>query len=146
MNRSLVEQATHPDVLKALAKNLGTRWKQHETSVDNKAGADGTLADRVRLNRERPFDRQPFPDPAVEGPIRTRLGEDGPRIELPKPVTGPFGLPVRTFSMPAHLFKPPPGAKKIDAAEAQPAPEFLLTVGPHVFEYDATGIRATPVP
>lgn len=142
MNRMLVERATHPEALEALARRLGPEWRRHRLSVDGKQGADRNHAWRNRLDRTAKFDHQlSFPADSEEQ-IRTRLGDDGPRIELPDPVTGPFGLPVRTFNLPAHVFKKDfPTGEQIEAAEAQPAPDFRLTVGSHVFEYDRAGIR-----
>lgn len=142
MNRMLVERATHPEALEALARRLGPEWRRHKLSVDGKQGADRSHARRNRLDRTAKFDHQlSFPADSEER-IRTRLGEDGPRVELAEPVVGPFGLPVQTFNLPAHLFRKDfPTGEQIEAAAAQPAPAFRLTVGSHVFEYDRAGIR-----
>ena len=84
-----------------------------------------------------------FPD--LDEKVRTRLGEDGPRIVLADPVPGPFGTPVQTFNLPAHLFRgAQPGKEEIKAARAEPVPAggLILKVGGLNLTYDRTGIRS----
>ena len=106
--------------------------------------AEGGLARNHTLSREEQFD-QDFAFPDLDERVRTRLGEDGPRIVLAEPVAGPFGTDVRTFNLPAHLFRGKlPGKEEIEAARAEPAPAggLLLHVGDHRLTYDRTGIRS----
>ena len=144
MNRMLVECATHPDVLRKFAEALGEAWVSHETRVSGRRAAKGGVARNHALTRNEPFDDNlVFPD--LDERVRTRLGEDGPRIVLAEPVTGPFGGYVRTFNLPAHLFRGGlPTKEQIAAARADPGPEngLLLRVGEHVLTYDRTGVRA----
>ena len=144
MNRMLVERATHPDVLRKLAETLGEAWVSHETRVSGRRAAKGGVARNHALMRTEAFDENLlFPD--LDEPVRTRLGEDGPRIVLAEPVTGPFGGYVRTFNLPAHLFRDGlPSKEQIAAARVDPGPEngLLLRVGEHVLTYDRTGVRA----
>ena len=143
MNRMLVEGATHPGVLRELADMLGERWLSHEGRVFGLRAAKAGVARNHALTREEPFDEDlAFPD--LDERVRTRLGEDGPRIVLPDPVTGPFGTDVQTFNLPAHLFSgAPPGKDEIEAARADPAPPgaLILEVGAHRLTYDRMGIR-----
>ena len=144
MNRMLVERATHPEVLRKLAESLEGRWLSHEAHVFGLRAAEAGVARNHTLSREEQFDQDlAFPD--LDERVRTRLGEDGPRIVLAEPVTGPFGTDVRTFNLPAHLFRGAhPGKEEIDAARAEPAPAggLLLLVGGHRLAYDRTGIRS----
>ena len=144
MNRMLVERATHPDLLCKLAEALGEAWVLHERRVSGRRAAEGGVARIQALTRNEPFDENlVFPD--LDERVRTRLGEDGPRIVLAEPVTGPFGECVRTFNLPAHLFRGGlPTKEQIAAARAEPGPEngLLLQVGEHVLTYDRTGVRA----
>ena len=144
MNRMLVERATHPEVLDKLAETLGDGWTSHETRVSGRRAARAGVARNHALTRNEPFDENlVFPD--LDEPVRTRLGEDGPRIVLAEPVTGPFGTDVQTFNLPAHLFRgAAPTKEEIAAAWTEPGPEsgLLLRVGEHVFTYDRTGVRA----
>ena len=144
MNRMLVERATHPEVLRRLAESLGGRWLSHEAHVFGLGAAEAGVARNHTLSREEQFDQDlAFPD--LDERVRTRLGEDGPRIVLAVPVTGPFGTDVRTFNLPAHLFRGKlPGKEEIEAARAEPAPAggLLLQVGGHGLTYDRTGIQS----
>ena len=145
MNRMLVEQATHREALHALAVEIGGPWMEHEQQSYGFAAAERGVARRHLLDRSTPFDDQlVFPD--LDEKVRTRLGEDGPRIELAKPQPGPFGVPVRTFNLPAHLFNGPsgglPSKEEIDAAYADRTPAgIILHVAGRVFEYDRLGVQ-----
>ena len=143
MNRMLVERATHPETLGELARRLGDRWLSHDQTVVGARAARAGVARKHALTREEQFDEDlVFPD--LDERVRTRLGEDGPRIVLPDPLTGPFGTGVQTFNLPAHLFRPaPPSTDDIEAARAEPghAGALILTVGGHRLTYDRTGIR-----
>ena len=146
MNRMLVERATHPERLGELARRLGDRWLSHDQTVVGARAARAGLARKHALTREEQFDEDlVFPElDELDERVRTRLGEDGPRIVLPDPVAGPFGAGVQTFNLPAHLFRPaPPSTEDIDTARAEPAHAgaLILTVGGHRLTYDRTGIR-----
>ena len=145
MNRMLVEQATHEEALYALASELGGPWMEQSQRTWGFAAAERVLARGHLLDRTKPFDEElVFPD--LDEKVRTRLGEDGPRIELEEPQPGPFGVRVRTFNLPAHLFSSGggdlPSTDEIDSAYARPASEGLtLHVGERVFRYDRRGVR-----
>ncbi|MXZ72929.1 MAG: CRISPR-associated helicase Cas3' [Acidobacteria bacterium] len=143
MNRMLVERATHPELLDRLARELGERWVSHASKVNGRRAAEAGVAKNHALTRNEPFDEDlVFFD--LDEHVRTRLGEDGPRIVLAEPVIGPFGAAVQTFNLPAHLFRgKPPGKEEIEAARAVPAPEggLVLQVGEHRLTYDRAGIR-----
>lgn len=144
MNRMLVERGTHPEVLRELAASLGEDWLSHLSEVVGRNSAEVVAARNHALTRDEPFDEDlVFAD--RDSKVRTRLGEDGPRIELPAPVTGPFGRGVSTFTLPAHLFRRGlPEKEEIEAARGEAgAPNTLvLTVGDSRLIYDRTGIRS----
>ena len=143
MNRKLVERATHPEALTELAQELGEDWLSHLRTVLGMRAARAVVAKNHALTREEHFDEElVFPD--IDTRVRTRLGDDGPRIVLPVPVRGPFGSEIRAFNLPAHLFRfSTPTKEEIEAACAEPAGPgaLLLTVGAHRLTYDRTGIR-----
>ena len=145
MNRMLVERATHEDALAALTEQLGGLWLQHGQQNFGFAAAERGVARRHLLDRSTPFDENlVFPD--LDEKVRTRLGEDGPRIELAEPQLGPFGQPVGTFSLPAHLFRRRgsglPTKEEIDCAYTDPTPDGLvLHVAGCVFIYDRLGVQ-----
>ena len=144
MNRMLVERGTHRQVLRELAETLGEDWLLHLTTVRGQNAAETGVAINHALTRTEAFNEDLiFPD--LDRKVRTRLGEDGPRIELVSPVPGPFGSDVGTFNLPAHLFRRGlPGKEEIEAAKAESAGpgNLVLTVGDHRLIYDRTGIRS----
>ena len=142
MNRMLVERATHPQLLCELAQILGGRWLSHEQKTFGLPAAEAGVARRHVLTRKEEFNEQlVFLD--IDEKVRTRLGEDGPRIVLTDQVTGPFGKLVQTFNLPAHLFRGAlPGKEEINTARAEPGQEgLILHIGDHRLTYDRTGIR-----
>ena len=144
MNRMLVERATHPRALWGLAEELGGRWLAEEQRTYGLAAAERGQAQLHALDRRASFDENlMFPD--LDEKVRTRLGEDGPRIVLAEPVAGPFGCPVRTFNLPQHLFGAAgalPSKEEIEAARVEAMPEgIILHVGNHAFLYDRQGVR-----
>ncbi len=143
MNRTLVERGTHPQVLRESAETLGEDWLSHLSKVVGRNSAEAVAARNHALTREEPFDGDlVFAD--LDSKVRTRLGEDGPRIELPSPLAGPFGSEVRTFNLPAHMFRRGlPRKEDIEAARAEPtaASTLVLTVGDARLTYDRTGVR-----
>ena len=142
MNRMLVEEGTHPDRLQALEEELGPAWVERSLESDGRAAAERQLARRHSLSRGNSFQEVVFPD--LDEHVRTRLGEDGPRIELPEPVPGPFGQPVATFNLPAHMFRGAdgmPAKEEIEDARVDPIPSgLILYVGSHRFRYDRAGV------
>lgn len=145
MNRTLVEDATHEEALQEIAKSLGHKWSAAEDRIHGLLAAERNLANRHVLDRINScFDSElRFPDDLDET-VRTRLGDDGPRIVLDKSSNGPFGGPVRTFNLPSHLFGAPsslPSAQEISEACAVESDNgLILQVGAHVFSYDQRGI------
>ena len=106
MNRMLVEQATHPEVIEQRATTLGGDWIENELKNFGVSSAKRQQAKYHLLDRtqEKFDDCLEFPD--IDELVRTRLGEDGPRLKLETAVTGPFGSDVQTFNFPAHMLKP----------------------------------------
>lgn len=138
----LVERATHPELLLELAETLGGDWLSHEQKAFGLIAAEAGIGRSHSLTRKENFDeRLWFSD--IDETVRTRLGEDGPRIVLACPVPGPYGQLVQTFALPAHLFRGSlPSQQEIEAARAEPGDdELTLLVGEHRFVYDRTGIQ-----
>lgn len=145
MNRMLVERATHDEALRALAEQLGGPWLEQERRTYGFAAGERGVARGHTLDRSTPFDEQ-FGFSDLDEEVRTRLGEDGLRIELAESRPGPFGVPVRTFNLPAHLFRGSggglPSKEELDAARADAGPAgLILHVGGQVFEYNRLGVR-----
>ena len=148
MNRMLVERATHPQVLRDLAASLGESWVAHDARVFGLDAAKAGVVEPYALGRDEPFNHElTFPDDDEH--VRTRIGDDGPRIMLPDPVTGPFGSDVQNFNLPAHLFAGErPGRAEIEAASIESVPDdaLILKVGGHRLLYDRMGVRSRDRP
>lgn len=101
MNRTLVEAATHPQALDAVAAAHG--WQGYRQRVTGKALAEMRTAGLVTLNRKQPLISggwvNCFPD---DEKIRTRLGKEGAILTLPPGTIGPFGTPVTRLALPSH--------------------------------------------
>ena len=143
MNRMLVESATHSERLEALVEELGPDWLDRSTEIDGRLAAERRIPELHLLDRSKSFDENDFPD--LDERVRTRLGEDGPRITLAEPVRGPFGQRVATFTIPHHMFRGGdgiPSTEDVSGAQAQPNQEgLILQVGSWTFSYDRKGIR-----
>ncbi len=143
MNRELVEEATHPESLRRLEDEPGADWADRSIEVRGCEAAERILAAGHVLDRGTNFADITFLAPDEQ--VRTRLGEDGPRIRLREGVIGPFGRAATTFNLPAHLFRGHggmPSKEEIEGAQAEPVEGGLvLAVGRHRFEYDRRGIR-----
>ena len=144
MNRKLVERATHPTELEELAKVLGELWVASEQETFGRMAQEKKIAGQNALCRMRPFDGE-MVFPNLGEKIPTRLGEDACRVCLPGPVSGPFGVPVQTFSLPAHFFGGEtrlPTKEEVEQASALGAGDRLvLKVGDHSFHYSRRGVR-----
>ena len=139
MNRELVESATHSDLLAQRAQQLGDVWHNHWQKNWGSEAAGRNHAKRLVLERNKRFSEAEFSD--LDEEIRTRLGEDGPRVKLAEPIEGPFLKPVQTFNIPAHLFDPLPDKQEIEAATAVRNPTGItLTIGQNTFQYDRQGL------
>jgi CRISPR-associated endonuclease/helicase Cas3 len=134
-NRSLVERATHPAALDALAK-ADSAWAAHGNKVEGKQAAHGSHAKVSAIS----FSEDPRPFEDEEARVSTRLGAESRRLVLPNPFPGPFGSPVQTFTLPAHLAEGLPADP--GPIEATQTPEGLrITVADRVYFYDRLGLR-----
>ncbi len=146
MNRLLVETATNPIALRDLAQELGGPWEEQEQRTFGFAAAETVCARGHSLTRTCRFDEElTFSD--LDEEVRTRLGEDGPRVALRQAVAGPFGSLVQTFNLPAHLFggaHSVPSRAEIESATLGGTPrDLVLEVGSHRFGYDRAGLRGS---
>lgn len=136
MNRTLVEQATHPERLDEIARENG--WEDYRRRVTGKALAETQGAELVVLDRTAEFPCR-FPDDEI---IRTRLGEQGVVLTLPVGMIGPFGHPVQTLALPAHWSR---GLTGDEAVIIEGNAPLRLCVGEHRFEYGPDGLTRAEV-
>lgn len=96
-NRTLVENATHSDVIKQLEAE-DSRWKRHGRRIYARMRSHKTTAKLVSINFDKPFgDLMPFRD--LDQHARTRLGIDNYDVIFDG-VKGPFGTNVYKLSVP----------------------------------------------
>lgn len=99
MNRELVERATHPEARAAEISRRGVRWADYEAGIIGKDLAQAGQASRWLLRRSEPFP-ETFPD--ADEHVQTRLGAEGPLLELTPGTIGPFGREITRIAVPAH--------------------------------------------
>ena len=139
MCRELVERSTHPEALAALVKELGGPWEQHQRYRKGLFLADRRTARLGQVDREQPFGQARFPDEPKDTAqkITTRLGEQDRLLTFDPPFPGPFGCPVRTLTLPAHLAR---GLSETDLPRPLEG-RSGFSVGPRSFLYDRLGLR-----
>ena len=109
-NRYLVEAATHPVRLEALAVELGADWQALAQKLEGDTGAEKAVGRLHMLSTEQEFGEQEFP---ADVKIATRLGAQDRLVNFDPPQPGPFGvalsaLPIRHHLLPKGL---PPDAE-----------------------------------
>ena len=139
-NRRLVEQATHPDVLGAIATSLAGDWPQHGQEMEGERLAGQSAAQLNTLDWSLPFgDRGGAFAGDLGGRIATRLGVDDRLALFPQGVPGPFGWPVYEIRLPGHLC--PGVAAETKAKVLETEPRLVFTFGKWRFAYDRLGLQ-----
>lgn len=135
-NRPLVEAATHDENLWELAGKLGPPWDAHLETALGMALGEGMTARSVLLDwQESLLENCPMDDRL----IKTRLGLDGRRIELPESLRGPFGVLVREFTLPGWMagdLRPDAEPTEISASDG----EIRFHIGEHRYCYNRLGL------
>jgi len=138
-NRALVEQATHPDALAAIADAGGEDWQAHQQLVEGDIGAMRTLGHLQRLDFNKHFDEMDFA--GNDETISTRLGATDRLLIFDPPQLGPFGEPVRQMAMRHHLL---PKNLHLDAQPENIVTNqdgFTFTLGQAHYAYGRMGIE-----
>ena len=138
-NRRLVESGTHPERLMQIVDELDGAWNAHQEYIVGSAAADGQAAALVTIDRSKPFaaPANRFPDDI--GQIKTRLGRDDYRVELPDPVIGPLGSEVRALTVTEWQIGEPPDeliAENVEAIDGG----FRFDFCGRTFRYDRFGV------
>ena len=135
-NRALVEAATHDESLYALANELGPPWGAHLEMELGAALGEGMTARSVLLDWcESLLVNRPLDDHR----IKTRLGLDDRRVDLPEPCVGPFGAQVRSFTLPGWMAGDlPPDTELTDLSASDDEIQFRL--GAYRYRYDRLGL------
>ena len=92
MNRMLVERATHPDALNAIAEEMGEDWQVHALNTEGGEIADNLHARGHTIKRDKSFfeDNRDVLFVSDEERIRTRIGDDRIDIAFDPPQPSPF--------------------------------------------------------
>jgi CRISPR-associated endonuclease/helicase Cas3 len=136
-NRRLVEEATHPDVLRAIVEAGSAPWMAHQKHIMGQDYADRVMHDLASIDRSKPFGEELFG--ADIDQIKTRLGQDDYRVLLPEAVPGPFGAPIDELSVSAWQLDDPPEAE--EATDVTPFDGgFQFAFSGHTFRYDRFGL------
>jgi CRISPR-associated endonuclease/helicase Cas3 len=134
MNRHLVERATHPVHLAAIAKELVERspvWVQHIQTKQGQDIAQVQAATSARLDWCRSFTE--FRIDADEH-VATRLGAQDRLVSLPPEQSRPFGLPVAMLRVPHFLLGDVPREADPEAILVEGS-TVSFRLGPRRFSY-----------
>jgi len=137
-NRALVEQATHVDVLQALAQELGTKWATHAQAIEGITIAEMRMARSNSLQFSEKFsdengNKLKFSDDAQF--ISSRLGAADYVLEFVPPQPGPFAQEVRRLPMRHHMW---PAGESLDT---QPIVQVTANDGSFTFNLGAVTYR-----
>lgn len=143
-NRLLVEQATHPEALAAIAQELGETWLRFGIEYDGALAATKTVANLHALPFDKAFDDLCFPED--EGRIGSRLGAADRLVVFDPPPAGPFGQPVAQLAirhhMLSHSLAADAQAEGIAALPGQPG--FTFHLGAAQYRYTRLGVERLP--
>jgi hypothetical protein len=140
MNRLLVEHSLHSEILEAIVREGGPRWRAHATEV---AGATRGQARQAELNLvdwTRPYADSTFPSAADEH-IPTRLGESDRLAHFERPVNSPFGNIVDEITVPGWWVPGLPADQSSAERVASGAGAVEFDLGRYSFTYSRLGLR-----
>lgn len=138
-NRTLVEEATHPDVLSQIEQS-DSRWAAHVTYLRTGRREEILGAKNAKLSWEKPFvdDANGFSGER----FTTRLGEQDIVVALPAPMQTPFGQTVEEMTLSPYLFGQGQRPENGMAAHVHPIPKgFGFTFADTPFTYTNCGIQ-----
>ncbi len=144
MNRMLVERATHPAALKAIAKELGADWQSHSKNIMGGQLGEGLTADNAVIRRDKSFfnDNRDILFGSSEERIRPRLGDEGYEVKFDPQPASPFDTsrPIEAMTIGSHLLRgAAPEEDTLTPAEAEGG--FTFAIGEQRFHYDRHGLR-----
>lgn len=143
-NRVLVEEATHPEALQAIASRLGERWQTHGQCIDADASAQRMSAGVQAVAYDDAFDAQRFPDREQE--LATRLGAADRVVEFGVSQPGPFGKAVTELSLRFHQLPRdlPADAQACAIVALANEPGFEFSLGSARYRYSRLGLERIP--
>lgn len=143
MNRELVERSTHPDALEEIENELGNDWIEHGGDMAGARIAGDLTAQSAVVRRDKSFltDNEDVLFGSVEERLRTRLGDEGIRVEFEPPPPSPFSAEttIAEMAIPAHMGGVQPSGEPIEPDLIEGG--FAFQVGGREFRYDRLGLR-----
>lgn len=149
-NRTLVERATHPEVLQALELELGEAWQKHGQAVDGEAHAEKVQANLNVMPFDQHFievdddgyelDALRFPD--KDQHISSRLGGADYLLTFSPPQPGPFGNAIAFLPLRHHMW--PKGLSPDEqpvVKSAIPGEGFTFSLAQHSYRYSRLGLE-----
>ncbi|MBY0331734.1 MAG: hypothetical protein K2X49_13805, partial [Acetobacteraceae bacterium] len=138
-NRALVEAATHPDTLRALATGLGEVWDAHLRHVTGARSAERGQAGSAALR----WDREPPSDTAFpfDERLPTRLGGDDRRFRLEPAAVSPFGQALDEIVVPGWMARDVPVECECLAVKPGETPYFVAKDGAVQYTYGRLGLE-----
>jgi CRISPR-associated endonuclease/helicase Cas3 len=143
-NRVLVEDATHPEALQAIAARLGEQWQMHGRCIDGDASAQRLFAGMRAVAYDDVFGAQGFPDREQE--LATRLGAADRVVEFEVPQPGPFGKRVTQLSLRFHQLPRdlPDNAQACAIVALANERGFEFSLGSARYRYSRLGLERLP--
>ncbi|MEO5349244.1 MAG: CRISPR-associated helicase Cas3' [Magnetococcus sp. YQC-3] len=139
-NRRLVEAATHPDNLAALADALGDAWQRHGAAVWGVTAAQRNTARNGLYDRDKWLYECGFCG-SLEERISTRLGLDDRLVHFAAPPMGPFGERIALLTIPGRWLKGQPPPDTLPDGITPTEGGFSFTFNDLRFHYDRLGLR-----
>jgi CRISPR-associated endonuclease/helicase Cas3 len=145
MNRHLVENSLHSDVLGAIAEEGGTRWQAHAGQMIGATLGQRRQADLNLVDWLTPYGEMSFPS-AVDERIMTRLGEGDRRVRFQAPSMGPFRQAFSELVLRAAWASGTPSAVELAEQVASKNGVTRFVFGQGTFVYDRLGLRPDKTP
>lgn len=137
-NRILVERCTDPDTLERRASAKGEAWIKHWAEREGVQRSQAQQAAYARLDWSRDWDDVAFP--GNEEFIRTRLGAEALRVQLPEPCASPFEQPLNELTVPAWMWHGSSDIRTISIDHCDG--HLLVSVNGRKFTYSRLGLGA----
>jgi len=139
-NRELVERATHPNILRLLAAELGDKWENHQQYIAGQEFADKQLPGLVGIDFSKPFGDSGFAEDLKQ--VKTRLGRDDYQVFLPKNLNGPFKNKVGEITITEWQLDVVPEELQVKEESVHPFDGgFDFTFYGKTFRYDRFGLH-----
>ena len=152
MNRELVEESTHPDILKAVVDEAPETWMEHHLTMEGTAYADTMTAKNVLVDWG-----VPFYDPDIGSNedvvfradnVMTRLADPSIDVDFPPGVIGPFGSGISQIAIPFWMIGEDAADWKDAVAEitsASPDGISLRVPTGQMFRYSRLGLEPVSI-